>query len=251
VADRSGIKPEALIVGYALSRLDRRLLSEMGWSNWNAAYDAAAKALKEKRNSIKQLRDEFDPYFDNGRRGWFQRPMYPTRVAVLHEFENVSDAALVETVCRILSRDVAPLQEVLQTVAAPPTRVSGVAERLLTGRMAEEFFVKSCQAIITVAPADLVDMRLSGEGYDFGVSSRPGVAIEVKGLRKSRGDVLFTDREWSEARKRRADYWLVVVGRLESESPRARLLPDPSGVLSASCSLVQSSAALWRAGVTV
>ena len=250
MARRAKIKPEALVVAYALSRLGKALFAEFGWRTWDQAFAATSAALDEGKNSIRLLRDEFDPFFENGRQGWWKRPPHENRVAVMHEFGGMSDAALVETVRRILGHDVAPLQEVFQVLSAPPARVAGVAERLLTGRLAEEHFMKMSKAIIDVAPSRLVDMRTSARGYDFEVSSLPGVAIEVKGLKRSRGDVLFTDREWSEARLRRADYWLVVVGCLP-DTPRARVVPDPSSVLPAFCSLVQSSTALWRAGVGV
>lgn len=250
MARRVRIKPEAIVVGYALSRLGKTLFSEFGWKTWNEAFAAASRVLDEGHSSIRLLRDEFDPFFDNGRKGWWDRAPHPSRVAVMHEFEEVSDAALIETVRRIFAHDVAPLQPVFDAVLKPQSRVAGVAERLLTGRLAEEFFIRSCRAIIDVAPSNLVDMRQSARGFDFQVSSLPGVAIEVKGLKKMRGDVLFTDREWTEARFRSRDYWLVVVGCVR-EAPRARVTRDPTSVLSATCSLVQSSSAVWRAGVSV
>lgn len=238
------------MVGYALSRLGKSLLAEFGCKTWNQAFALTSQALGEKHNSLKLLRDEFDPFFENGRKGWWDRPPHPSRVAVLHEFEDVSDAALIETVRRILSHDTLPLEAVFEAVTTPPDRVAGVAERLLTGRLAEEFFIKSCREILDIAPARLVDMRLSARGYDFEVSSLPGVAIEVKGLKKLRGDVLFTDREWTEALSRRDDYWLVVVGNVP-EAPRAGVTRDPTEVLDATCSIVQSCCAVWRAGVRV
>jgi hypothetical protein len=250
VARKARIKAEAIVVAYAMSRLGPTLFAEFGWKTWDQAFVATSRALDEGKSSMRLLRDEFDPFFDNGRKGWWERPPHASRVAVMHEFEGVSDAALIETVRRILAHDVLPLQEVLSVVDAPPARVAGVAERLLTGRLAEEHFIRSCKSIIDVAPSRLVDMRLAACGYDFGVSSLPGVAIEVKGLKKSRGDVLFTDREWTEARTRRSDYWLVVVGCLP-DSPRAGVTRDPSSVLTARCSIVTSTSAQWSAAVAV
>jgi hypothetical protein len=250
MARRARIKPEAIVVGYVLSRLGPLLFAEFGWKTWDQAFAATSRALDEGHSSIRLLRDEFDPFFDNGRKGWWERPPHASRVAVLREFESVSDAALIETVRRILAHDVAPLREVFDAVSEPAVRVAGVAERLLTGRLAEEHFMKSCKAILDVPPSRLVDMRLSARGYDFEVSSMPGVAIEVKGLKKSRGDVLFTDREWTEARARRGDYWLAVVGCLP-DSPRAGVTRDPSSVLTPTFRIVQSSSAQWTVTVAV
>ncbi|MEX2242607.1 MAG: DUF3883 domain-containing protein [Fimbriimonadaceae bacterium] len=250
MARRAKIKPEAIVVAYALSRLGPRLFAEFGWKTWGQAFAATSNALDEGHSSIRLLRDEFDPFFDNGRQGWWKRPPHDSRVAVYVEFAGMSDEALVETVRRILAHDVAPLQEVLAVVDAPVSRVAGVAERLLTGRLAEEHFMRSCKAIVDVAPSRLVDMRQSACGFDFGVSAMPGVAIEVKGLKRARGDVLFTDREWSEALVRRGDYWLVVVGCLP-DSPRGSVTRDPSTVLSARCRIVPSSRTEWTATVAI
>jgi hypothetical protein len=250
MARRARIKPEAIVVAYAMSRLGRALFAVFGWKTWDQAFAATSKALDEGKNSMRLLRDEFDPFFDNGRQGWWKRAPHDSRVSVYVEFAGMSDAALIETVRRILVHDVAPLQEVLSIVDSPGSRVAGVAERLLTGRQAEEHFMKSCKSIIDVPPSRLVDMRQAACGYDFEVSSMPGMAIEVKGLKKARGDVLFTDREWSEALVRRADYWLVVVGCLP-DAPRAGVTRDPSVVLSAKCRIVPSSRTEWTASVAV
>ena len=250
MAHRNVIKPESLVVGYALSRLDKRLLNAMGWKTWGIAYSSASKALREKKSSVRLLRDEFDPFFDNGRQGWWKRPPHPTRIAVLREFDMMTDAALIDTVRRILSRDTAPLKEVFDSLCRPATRVANVAERLYTGRLAEEFFLSSCASIIGFEPREICDMRQSALGYDFGVKPRPELAIEVKGMKKRRGDVLFTDREWSEALARRANYWLVVVACLP-DSPTAKLFANPSRKLSPERRIVQVERQEWCARVAL
>ena len=84
----------------------------------------------------------------------------------------------------------------------------------------------------------------------LGTALLDDIAIEVKGLKQKRGGILFTDREWSEAKIRRADFWLVVVGNLES-NPIARLIPDPIVTLHAECKYQTTIAASWRANVAV
>lgn len=199
---------------------------------------------------MKLLRDEFDVFFPNGRRGWLLRDPHPSRLAVLHEFESVSDQALIEVVRRALSRDQESLREVLEVVSAPAERVANVAERLLTGRRAEEHFMRACLEIIDVAPDTLRDLRHTACGFDFAAEPLPGVAIEVKGLKMTKGGVLFTEREWTEARARRDDYWVVVVGNLDSV-PIARVFPDPVRNLEASCQVVKSASTVWRAEASV
>lgn len=119
VADRKLIKTEAFIVAYAMARLGQPLLLKMGWQSWTDAFAKVGARLGEKHNSIKLLRDEFDVFFPNGRRGWLLREPHPSRLAILHEFSTVSDAALVEFVKHILAGDQATVEEVVDLVSEP------------------------------------------------------------------------------------------------------------------------------------
>jgi hypothetical protein len=129
--------------------------------------------------------------------------------------------------------------------------VANVAERLLTGRLAEEYFLAHCRNLVQVEPADVVDSRQSASGFDFGVRGRPEQAIEVKGLKPVQGGILFTDREWNEARLRRNDYYLVVVGNLATSTPAACVIPDPYAVLTARSSQETTIKTVWRSTVSV
>ncbi len=53
---------EALIIGYAMSRLDAEYFRYRKARSWREAYDEAAQALAVRAISIRNLRDEFDPF---------------------------------------------------------------------------------------------------------------------------------------------------------------------------------------------
>jgi len=168
----------------------------------------------------------------------------------LGELCDVSDAALVELISRILAKDQEAVEDAVSVLATPEKLVRNVAERLLTGRRAEEHFLEHCEQIINVTRSMIEDNRLAACGFDFGVRGRDRMAVEVKGLKQMRGDILFTDREWTEALARRQDYWLVVVGNLEA-TPRVRTICDPSAHLRTSCRYQTSITATWRANVAI
>jgi hypothetical protein len=176
--------------------------------------------------------------------------MRPNRQRVMGELCDVSDAALLAMVDRILVRDPEAVQEVVVPLSRPTARIHNVAERLRTGRLAEAYFLEHSERIVGITPALILDHRALARGYDFGVERSADIAIEVKGIKQSRGGIAFTDREWSEAKARRDDYWLVVVGNIE-RNPVARLVADPSAVLDASCTYQTTIAASWRATVSV
>ena len=242
----SRIEIEALILGYAMSRLNRLYLAARGLRTWGQAFDEASTSLGLPAASFKNLRDEFDPFFENERRGWWKRDVRQDRQRVLLEFEPVSDMALLALVDRLLVGDHEAIAPAVDVIAEPSTRTSNVAERLLTGRRAEDYFVERYESILEAPGSTLEDFRISAQGYDFGIRERPGLAIEIKGIRGSSGEVLFTDREWSVAGVRREDYWLVVVGDLET-SPRHRILTDPTARLDARCRVQTSVSATWQA----
>lgn len=247
---RTRLETEAIVIGYAMSRLDTVYLQARHYESWRDAYREAAQALSEPVASFKNLRDEFDPVHPNPRPGWHQRPLRPNRQRVLDELQDVSDDALLELARRILQRDEDATAEAIDALAVVTRRPANVAERLLTGRRAEEYFLAHCLRLADVARPDVLDLRQSALGFDFGVEGRPERAIEVKGLKPMSGGIQFTDREWSEAKHRRENYWLVVVGNLAAE-PVARVVRDPHAVLQASCVYQRSVSAVWRSTVSV
>ncbi|HEY2911439.1 MAG TPA: DUF3883 domain-containing protein [Gemmataceae bacterium] len=243
------LETSAIIVGYAMSRLDRLYLKSRRIATWNEAYAQAAKALQVAPASLKNLRDEFDPFHGNPRRGWINRPMRPNRQRVMGELCDVSDAAILKMVEGLLNGATDILREVVAPLSKSQDRVQNVVERLRTGRLAEAFFQQHCREIVGVEAARLLDHRELFQGYDFGIHSQPEIAIEVKGLKQKRGSIAFTDREWREGLQRRQNYWLVVVGNLIAD-PSARLIRDPTSSLRIQCSYRTSIVASWHATVS-
>jgi len=244
------LETEALIIGYAMSRLDVEYFRYRNARNWRAVYDEAAQALAVRASSIKNLRDEFDPFHSNNRRGWHKRPIKPSRQRVLEDLKDLSDDALMALVDRILLRDEDATAEAVDSLAAVPRTAHNVAERLLTGRRAEDYFLTHSEVLVGIKHAELVDHRQLACGFDFGIKNRPELGIEVKGLKPVKGEILFTDREWSEARARGNNYWLVVIGNLDS-APKGKVVRDPYSVLEASCSYQVTVAAVWRSRMSV
>jgi len=223
---RNRLETKAIVIGYAMSRLDQEYLKTRFCSSWQSAYNEAAKALSIPPQTFNNLRDEFDPVHPNLRQGWHNRTMRPSRQKVLDELKDVSDDGLLELVSRILQQDEEIIGDAIDSLAVVNHIAHNVAERLLTGRRAEEYFLSNAQTIIQVSPQKILDLRYTGCGYDFGIESVPEWAIEVKGLKDDRGNIQFTDREWTEAKARRADYWVIVIGNLATQ-PTAKIFRDP------------------------
>lgn len=94
---------DSLTVAYYLSRVDKKALNELGFSKHTEAFEKLGELLGQKKATIKNMRDEFDPYFDNGRKGWYQRELRGTRKEVFDKYAGVSDAELTEVVKGIIA----------------------------------------------------------------------------------------------------------------------------------------------------
>ena len=244
------LETEAVVVGYAMSRLDKAFLTGLGLRSWKSAFTTASKAIGVPATSVKNLRDEFDPIHSNARAGWRDRPLRDSRQRVALELADVSDDALLELVRRILVKDTDATVAAIDALAPDGSVAAAVAERLLTGRRAEDFFVKNAKGIVGIEPNRLVDCRISALGYDFAVDKSDRRVFEIKGIKGHRGDILFTDREWAEAGRLSEHYVLVVIGQLAS-APMATVIVDPRRVLVATCVWRRSVAATWRSSVTM
>jgi hypothetical protein len=93
----------ALIVAYFLSKYNEIALENLGYSNFTAAFEDIGFKLRVKPNTIKNMRDEFDPFHPNNRRGWYQRELRPSRLEVLEKYEELSESALLGIVEDVLS----------------------------------------------------------------------------------------------------------------------------------------------------
>jgi hypothetical protein len=166
------------------------------------------------------------------------------------DLSEMSDDALRECVSRVLGGDEIATEELVDSLVETRPPAHNVAERLFTGRRAENLFLENCESWIGIPRTKVIDRRDSALGFDFAVTGVPQRAIEIKGLRGHAGAIQFTDREWSEARIRRTDYWLIVVGNVTAK-PVFGLWKDPQHALAAQCRYQRSVSAFWTSRVTL
>lgn len=94
---------DSLIIAYALSRLNTTAVDVLGYKTFAEAFKSLGKLLEQKPTTIKNMRDEFDPYFDNGRAGWYQRELSQSRRAVFDEYNKKNDDELINEIIFIIS----------------------------------------------------------------------------------------------------------------------------------------------------
>jgi hypothetical protein len=227
-----------LIVAYYLSRFDRNAYLALGFETQTTAHQAIGMRLGVKPNSIKNMRDEFDPLHANPRAGWYQRPLRPSRARVVELFQDTTEEELRDIVQHILSNSPAEAAEVL---AAPIDTIAGsqgtkaktpvYVVRGPTGRRAEQIYIDFHRSKQRPLPGNLVDHRDHGTGYDFEIQGQAGThLVEVKGLDGDSGGILFTAKEWNVARKSGPTYYLVIVRNVFGD-PTIQIINDPASIL--------------------
>lgn len=241
----------ALIVSYYLSRCDK--VSDLGYSSFTEATKKIGKILDVKPRTIQNMRDEFDPYNENKRRGWV-RELRGSRLKVAKAFQHTDDETLFQIVMEILNnKDFQDTEEYkdIQTIfkeRPKPREKKGQLTFILrgpTGRAAEQFFVEYFRNKKQPLDGKLLDCRDLGCGYDFEIKNREGsFFIEVKGLSSDGGGLLFTNKEWQTALKNKDRYYLVLVSNI-SGSPKVNIVQDPASKLNAKRSIYTTIQINW------
>jgi hypothetical protein len=227
----------ALIVAYYLSRCDREAVRNLGYSTFAQATKEIGTILGVKQTTIKNMRDEFDPYHDNSRVGWL-RPAIGSRAKVMQTFQDTDDDTLHEIVKEILSNKTFSETEAYTDITAllsePDQKKNHAAAlgiyipRGATGRSAENLFREYFEREQQPVAGTLIDRRDEGCGYDFEIrAAETSYFIEVKGLAAEEGSILFTNKEWNTALRAKEKYYVVLVRDI-SNNPVFEVIQNPA-----------------------
>ncbi|MBP9760474.1 MAG: DUF3883 domain-containing protein [Candidatus Pacebacteria bacterium] len=215
------------LLGYGLAKFDNELIKRFGFQTKQAFFEYFVElGLVKTASVVKNRMDLFDPYFDNGRKGWWQKAdVYVHRKLLLDSLfgkENVDDYA---DIIKLFLHDHYKIKEVFAKVK-PITRTR--FKRLQqTGLEAEQFFISNFNSIECFAGGSIEDARLYGDGYDFQVDVKQNSFLaEVKGIRAKRGKFRLTENEFTKAKEYGADYFVTLVMNLE-ESPVFKVIGNP------------------------
>lgn len=94
---------KALIVAYYLSKFDAIAYKNLGMGSMKQTHKYIGDILGINPNTIKNMRNNFDPYEKNSRAGWYQRPLPPSRVEVREAFLDIDEPSFLEIVKGILA----------------------------------------------------------------------------------------------------------------------------------------------------
>lgn len=218
-------RDKAILMGLYLSKFDENALSELGFEGYNQAFNILGYSIGIKPASIKNYRDEFDPYFPNKRRGWHKRIL---RDYCKKHFDNFSYLNFDDFTDLIKSFVIKNYEiEKLVEKIEKKDKSESVAKRLMTGKSAEEYFKINYAAIIQFRNYALTDTTNMACGFDFKLSQNTDFfCVEVKGLNFNTGNIAMTEKEFFVANELKQKYCLFVVLNF-AEQPKHQLFFDP------------------------
>jgi hypothetical protein len=232
------MKPQnelALIVAYYLSRFDKQGYINLGYKNFDEATKQIGHILDVNPNTVKNMRDEFDPYHENSRIGW-KRELRGSRQKVITAFQNTDDNTIRDIVEEILfnkkfigSQEYIDIRTLFSSDQKPFVSEERVfIPRGITGKSAELIYLEHFKNTKQPCDGEIIDRREQGCGYDFEIKADGGSHfIEVKGLAKEDGAILFTSKEWSTATIYKDKYYLVLIKNI-SDDPIIHIIQNPT-----------------------
>jgi len=203
-------RDKAIIIGLYLSKFDVPALSEFGFDGYQHAFNVLGYSIGVKPASIKNYRDEFDPYFPNERKGWHKRTLRQYCKNIMDTFSDMHFSDFTDFIKSLILPNYDTEKCIAETIKKDAS--VSVAKRLATGMAAEEYFKAKYSETNEFFGYDLVDTRMFACGFDFKLSSPSDFYfVEVKGMNLNAGNIILTDKEYSVAYDYQERYCLFVV----------------------------------------
>lgn len=219
-------REKAILMGLFLSRFDRKAIDSFGFSGFTEAFNVLGYAVKTPPNSIKNYRDEFDPYFPNPRRGWHNRGLRAYCRDMMEKTQNLTFEIFHAIVNSLIVDNPVDLGDIKRQHILTKER-KYTAKRILTGKAAEEYFVMNYRNIPPFCNYKLTDTTNMGCGFDYKLScDMDNYYVEVKGLNERQGSILMTEKEHEMAEDLLEKYCLFVVSNFK-EQPSHQLFFNP------------------------
>ncbi|MDR3131464.1 MAG: DUF3883 domain-containing protein [Treponema sp.] len=220
------VREKAILIGLYLSKFDTLGLHELGFDSAIQAFNVFGYSIGVKPASIKNYRDEFDPYFPNQRKGWHKRELRDYCSEIMLRFESLNFNDFTRLIKNLTINNY-EIEKFVKQFSTENKTEESVAKRLLTGKAAEEYFKKNYLSVPEFIGHGLFDATNLACGFDFKTMwDNEFYCVEVKGLNLSYGNIMMTEKEFVIARELKWKYCLFVVANF-AETPYHKLYFNP------------------------
>lgn len=228
------------LIGYGLAKFNMEFVKQMGFSTKQDFYRhivdiRVAKTL----GVVKNRQDLFDPFFDNKRKGWWQKgdAYIHRKVYIDSLFGDLDAEAYASIVSLHLETEFLEKKE----IKVKPILKSKFKQLQHTGQEAELYFIHNFTNIDCFQNGLLEDARLYGDGYDFQIQVESHYYLaEVKGVRHESGSIRLTEKEFEKAKEYKTEYALSVVSNLH-DRPRINVIFDPVNNIELAKQVIEST----------
>lgn len=219
------------LIGYGMAKFNYDFVQEFGLKTKSAFGQYIVDlGLARTVKAVSNRQDSFDPYFDNGRKGWFQRNQREHIKLFIDSLFGNENAHSFANVVKLYIQEYNSNIILTKEVISPATQ-SKFKQLQETGKEAEFYFIKNYQDIHLFNGGKIEDARLWGDGYDFQIEIDNNYLLaEVKGIRERNGSIRMTQNEYQKAIEFTSNYILVVVSNL-SNTPKLNYIKDPANSL--------------------
>ena len=179
------------LIGYGLAKFDKLFIKEFQCSSKSEFYRyIVSLGIAETTGVVKNRMDLFDPYFDNNRKGWWQK-------AEVYRFRK----DLIDMMFG--NEDVHSFAEIVKMLLASEGKKTGIA-------VIEK-------PIVRTKFKRLQETGMEAENYFI---------LHFKGIRKPKGRIRLTAREFEKAKEFQSDFILSLVTNLD-DIPKLVLIDNP------------------------
>lgn len=219
---RMSARDKAVVVGIYLSKFDKMALNEFDFSGFRQAYNVFGYSIGIVPKSIQNYRDEFDSIFPNNRKGWRNRKLRDYCGLILDKVNVLT----FEDFSRII-RCFIDNKFIYNELESSFAKDAFSAQRLITGKAAEEYFEMKCREIDVFNGFELNNTTNFGCGYDYRMTCNDEYyCVEVKGLNECFGSILMTQKEYDVAEVVGDRYCLFLVKNFK-KTPEHQLFFNP------------------------
>ena len=204
------------LLGYGLSKFDNDFIKEFGYATKTAFFEYFVEiGIVETGSVVKNRMDLFDPFFDNGRKGWWQKgDAYIHRKLLIDSLFGNEYVVGYSNIVKLFLKDNFKVKNIF--VEVKPIVKSRFKKLQETGLEAELYFMNNYNSIDVFKNGIIEDARLYGDGYDFQINVNGNFFLaEIKGIRAKKGKFRLTENEYSKAKEYQNDYIVTLVLNLD------------------------------------
>ena len=217
------------LIGYGLAKFNASFVSLFGCNTKSEFYDYIVQCkIADTVSTVKNRQDLFDPFFDNRRKGWWQKgDAYIHRKISIDTFFGLLNAQDYADVVKAYLYEIYGATDMPSKAVSPSSK--GRFRKLQeAGCRAELYFMHNYQKIPFFEEGVLEDARMLGDGYDFQISVGESFFLaEIKGLHGKSGGFRMTGNEFEQAKAYGDAYVLVIVSNLY-DTPRMHSFWHPT-----------------------